>query len=119
MCVALPKILDYGGHANHKLKIVTGALKGKAYTCSACDGYIRCGGWRYRCEEVACKVYVDPSCAKNDTFGLSEHGIQRVASVGPTTSGNKRAGLVQSIISAAARGAATQAIKEKVWSSQL
>lgn len=104
LCMALPKILDYGGHANHKLKIVTGDLKGKSYTCSACDGYIARGGWRYRCEDVACKVYVDPSCAKNDIFGLSAHGIHRVASVGPTTSGGIRAGLVQSIISGAVSG---------------
>lgn len=104
LCMALPKILDYGGHANHKLKIVTGDLKGKAYTCSACDGYIACGGWRYRCEDVACKVYVDPSCAKNDIFGLSEHGIHRVASVGHSTSGHKRADLVESVVSGAVKG---------------
>lgn len=101
LCIALPKILDYGGHANHKLKIVTGDLKRKAYTCSACDGYIRCGGWRYRCEDVACKVYVDPSCAKNDIFGLSEHGIHRVAPVRKT---DISAVLVQSIISGAVGG---------------
>lgn len=100
--MTLPEILHYGGHANHGLKIVRGDLKGKAYTCSACDGHIACGGWRYRCEDVACKVYVDPSCAKNDIFRLSEHGIQRVASVGPTTSGDKIAALVLSIVSGAA-----------------
>lgn len=97
LCMALPKILDYHRHAtaNHKLKIETGDVKGKAYTCSACDGYISRGGWRYRCEDVACKVYVDPSCAKHDMFRLSEHGIDRVAAVGKT---DISAVLVQSII---------------------
>jgi len=81
LCMALPKILDYSGHANHKLKFVTGDLKGKKYACSACDTQIDSGGWRYRCEEVACKVYVDLSCAKIDIFGLSNYGIERVAPV--------------------------------------
>nr|ABK24844.1 unknown [Picea sitchensis] len=81
LCMALPKILDYSGHANHKLKLVRGDLKGKEYACSACDTQIDYGGWRYRCEEMACKVYVDLSCAKIDIFGLSDHGIQRVAPV--------------------------------------
>lgn len=101
LCMALPEILDYSRHANHKLRLVKGDLKGKAYSCSACDGHIACGGWRYRCEDVACKVYVDPSCAKNDIFGLPDHGIHRVASVANSTSRRKTessSAFVQSII---------------------
>jgi hypothetical protein len=85
LCMKLPKVLAFGGHANHKLKLltgfVTGDLKGKAYTCSACDNRIASGGWRYRCEQAACKVYVDLSCAKIDILGLSKHGIERIAQV--------------------------------------
>nr|ABK26475.1 unknown [Picea sitchensis] len=102
LCMALPKILDYSGHANHKLKFVTGDLKGKGYACSACDSQIDSGGWRYRCEDVACKVYVDLSCAKIDIFGLSDHGIQRVA---PVSRRRSRRGLVPTVVNALLNGA--------------
>jgi hypothetical protein len=89
LCMKLPQILSFGGHAKHKLKLVsgfvmssmTGDLKGKAHTCSVCDSQIDSGGWRYRCEEVACKFYVDLSCAKIDNLGLSNYGIERIAPV--------------------------------------
>jgi hypothetical protein len=60
---------------------MTGDLKGKAYTCSVCDSHIDSGGWRYQCEEVACKFYVDLSCTKIEKLGLSNYGIERVAPV--------------------------------------
>jgi len=80
LCMVLPETLDFSGHA-HKLKVVTSDLNGKEYTCSSCDSPIDSGCWRYQCEEVACKVYLDLSCAKVDIFGLKNSDIQRVAPV--------------------------------------
>lgn len=100
LCMALPAMLGFSGHANHKLKFLTGNLKGKAYTCSACDSQIDSGGWRYRCEEVTCKVYVDPACAKIDIFGLSNYGIERIT---PVSRGQSVATFVASVLSTASQ----------------
>jgi len=81
LCMVLPKTLDFSGH-DHKLKFVTSNVNGKEYTCSSCDSPIDSGCWRYQCEEVECKVYLDLSCAKIDFFGLKNSDIQRIAPVG-------------------------------------
>jgi len=103
LCMALPKTLDFSRHAHHKLKLVTGDLKGKGYTCSACDTNID-SGWRYRCEEVACKVYVDLSCAKIDIYGLSDFGIDRVAPVSRNRSTSRGKSLATSLGTALGKG---------------
>lgn len=82
LCVALPTKLDFGGHGTHKLKFVTGAdLKGETHTCSACHSKIAASAWKYRCEDVACNVYVDLSCVKVDILGLSNYGVHTAARI--------------------------------------
>lgn len=90
LCMALPTILDFGGHPNHKLKLVMGDLKGKPQTCSACNSRIESGNWRYGCEQVECNVHVDVSCAKKDMLG-----IHTVAPVSRSKSASVTNGIVK------------------------
>lgn len=82
LCIGLPTLLDFGGHANHKLKLVMGDLKGKPYTCSACHSHIDSANLKYGCEQVECNVHVHVSCVKKEMVGLSNYGTHTVVPVG-------------------------------------
>lgn len=72
LCLALPKMLHFDGHPSHRLNFVA---QGKSqFICNSCDGVIDSGGWKYRCEEVSCRTYLDLGCAKSYFHGLPDPG---------------------------------------------
>ncbi|GLJ45896.1 hypothetical protein SUGI_0966180 [Cryptomeria japonica] len=75
LCMALPKVLSYGGHKDHCLKLVVDQKE--KFNCAQCSKSNSC--WRFQCEETACRLWVDLNCAKVDFHGLSDVGISSIA----------------------------------------
>jgi len=72
-CAELPRELNYYGHPQHTLKLLSGSpsAEGSSYTCGACGK--KGSSWVYYCPE--CDYYLDTVCAKTAINGLHAQGI--------------------------------------------